>query len=44
MLHEDGERHDGGLVREARLDEGLLLYDTDNEDAWIQSDTPVEVG
>jgi hypothetical protein len=44
MLHEGDGTHEGGLVRDATLDDGgLLVYDTVSEEAWLQSDTPVNL-
>lgn len=32
-------------VREVRLEEGgLIIYDTENEDAWLQADEPTPTG
>jgi hypothetical protein len=42
MLENGDGIHEGGQVREATLDEGgLLVYDTDKEDAWLQTDAAV---
>jgi hypothetical protein len=45
--HEHGEpRADGRgpLIREVRMEDGgLILYDPDSEEAWIQADGPDSV-
>lgn len=43
------ERHrrsdEDPIVREVRLEGGgLIIYDTENEDAWLQADRPFPVG
>jgi hypothetical protein len=33
------------VVREVQLENGgLIIYDTENEDAWLQAERPIPVG
>jgi len=40
------DRHDGrSPVRDVKLEDGgLIIYDPDNEDAWMQADESVPFG
>ncbi|MFC6718803.1 hypothetical protein ACFQHN_14580 [Natrialbaceae archaeon GCM10025896] len=39
------ENDDRGRYAERRNDDGIVrIYDTENEDAWIESDTTVSIG
>lgn len=46
MSTENHARTDGEpLIREVRMEDGgLILYDPDSEEAWIQADGPDSVG
>ena len=40
MSAEQRRRNAESVVREIRLEGGLIVYDTDEEGAWIQADRP----
>ncbi|WP_254837916.1 DUF7331 family protein [Natronomonas marina] len=44
-LRNDRPTDDEPAIREVRLEDGgLIIYDTENEDAWLQADEPTPVG
>lgn len=41
MAHVDGQEKADLVVREVRLEGGgIIIYDPENEEAWIQADSP----
>lgn len=41
MVHADGREQAEFAAREVRLEDGgMIIYDPENEEAWIQADSP----